>query len=306
MPTTTLRLPVRPAPQRRARGHGRIGAVVLLLAAVLAAGGWVWWKGSVGTVTVRPHCTAVANGTSTELSPEQAGNAATIAAIAQRRGLPARAASIGIATAIQESKLRNISYGDRDSVGLFQQRPSQGWGTREQLLDPVYATNAFYDVLSKIDGFVNLPITDVAQKVQKSAFPDAYADHEPEARVIASALSGYSPAGFSCELRMPAGLAEQAAGSGGTTQRAAAVVAAGRLEKAAGTPAVSGGGRVLEYRTEGNRQAWALASWAVARADGLAVSDVRVDDRRWKRSESTKAWQQADRVSTGRVRITVA
>ena len=75
-------------------------------------------------------CVATVGGMSAELSPEQMGNAATIAGIAVRRGLPARAATIAIATAMQESKLVNVEYGDRDSLGLFQQRPSQGWGTR--------------------------------------------------------------------------------------------------------------------------------------------------------------------------------
>ena len=94
-----------------------------------------------------PSCRAVALGHDVSFSPEQTANAATITAIALKRGLPARAATIANATAIQESKLRNIRFGDRDSLGLFQQRPSQGWGTAEQILDPVYATNKFYDCL---------------------------------------------------------------------------------------------------------------------------------------------------------------
>ena len=111
---------------------------------------------------VRPHCTATALGDGTaELDPEQAGNAAIIAAVAVRRGLPARAATIGIATAMQESKLRNLDYGDRDSLGLFQQRPSQGWGTAGAgAATRSTRRNAFYDVLVKIEGYQNLPITD--------------------------------------------------------------------------------------------------------------------------------------------------
>jgi len=116
------------------------------------------------------------------------------------RGMPARAASIALATAYQESKLYNIDYGDRDSVGLFQQRPSQGWGSVAQLTDPVYATNAFYDALQKIDGYDSMEITVAAQEVQRSGYPEAYAEHEPDARVLASALTGYSPHVLSCEL----------------------------------------------------------------------------------------------------------
>ena len=111
--------------------------------------------------------------------------------------MPARAATIALATAYQESKIYNLEHGDRDSLGLFQQRPSQGWGTREQILDPYYATNAFYDALAKVDGYESMRITEAAQEVQRSGFPEAYADHEADARVLASALTGHSPDGRS-------------------------------------------------------------------------------------------------------------
>jgi hypothetical protein len=199
-------LPHAPAPRRR-RGGGL--ALFLCLLLVVGAGGWVWWHGSVANIPVREHCAATDSGTSVDLDPEQMGNAAIIASVAVRRGLPARAATIAIATAIQESKLRNVDYGDRDSLGLFQQRPSMGWGTPAQLKDPVYASNAFYDVLVKVEGYRNLEITDAAQKVQRSAYPDAYAEHEPEARVLASALAGYSPAGITCVLRPLAASGQQ-------------------------------------------------------------------------------------------------
>ena len=171
---------------------------------VLLAGGVV----GAGVVGVRglvsnfggPRCQATAAGTSVDFDPSQTAYAATIEAVAEKRGLPARAATIAIATAIQESKLRNLKYGDRDSVGLFQQRPSQGWGTVEQILDPVYATNKFYDALVKVDGYEGMRITEIAQEVQKSAYPEAYADHEQEGRLLASTLSGHSPEGLGCRL----------------------------------------------------------------------------------------------------------
>ena len=99
-------------------------------------------------------------GKSVDFDPSQTRYAATITAVAVKRGLPPRAATIAIATALQESKLRNLRYGDRDSVGLFQQRPSQGWGTEEQILDPVYAVNRFYDALVKIKGYESMEITE--------------------------------------------------------------------------------------------------------------------------------------------------
>jgi hypothetical protein len=303
MPESTLRLPIRPQspPPRKKGGRRRrrptAAVIVIGLTALAAIGAWVWWNGSVGSLPVREHCTATAGGKTTELDPEQAGNAALITAIANDRGLPARAASIGIATAIQESKLRNISYGDRDSMGLFQQRPSQGWGTREQIADPVYATNAFYDVLAKVDGFENMPITKVAQKVQRSAFPAAYADHEPEARIMASGLSGYSPGGFSCVLRPAATTAEQA-GTDGLTARAKAVRRAAARETGRRDRAAAGrGGRALWFTvpaSAGDRNAWGLASWAVARAGALNVVEVQVAGKAWTRVDSPKGWTTPD------------
>ena len=162
--------------------------LVLTLVALLALGGWFGAR-SLIQGALGPRCQATAAGSSVDFDPEQMSNAATITALALRRGLPARAATIALATAIQESKLRNIRYGDRDSVGLFQQRPSQGWGTVEQILDPEYSTDKFYDALVKVDGWETGTITVVAQKVQRSAYPEAYADHEQEGRILASALA---------------------------------------------------------------------------------------------------------------------
>ena len=93
---------------------------------------------------------ATAGDNSTVIDLEQAHYASIIAGLSVKRDLPPRAASIALATAYQESGIRNLDYGDRDSVGLFQQRPSQGWGTEKQLMDPYYATGEFYDALVKI------------------------------------------------------------------------------------------------------------------------------------------------------------
>ena len=317
MPEGTLRLPVRPASPSRGK-KGRKGRrrrpiafmVIVGLVALTGVGAWAWWNGSVGSVPVREHCTATASGTAAEVDPEQAGNAAIIAAVASKRGMPARAASIGIATAIQESKLRNINYGDRDSVGLFQQRPSMGWGTRKQIADPVYATNAFYDALAKVHGYETMAITKVAQKVQRSGFPEAYADHEPEAKIIASALSGYSPAGFTCVLR-PSTKAAQTAGSGGLTGRARALRSAAAKETGRTSTTVAGP-TALRFSvgdSTGDRNAWALAHWAVARASGLDVVKVQVAGQVWDRNHSTDGWSTAKNAAAlpnGEVVIRVA
>ena len=121
---------------------------------------------------------APAGATAATLNEEQRQNAATIIGVARQKGTPPRAWLVALATAMQESTLRNINYGDRDSLGLFQQRPSQGWGSPAQVLDPVYSTTIFLDRLLQVPGWERLPVTVAAQTVQRSAFPDAYAKWE--------------------------------------------------------------------------------------------------------------------------------
>ncbi|WP_434405169.1 C40 family peptidase [Streptomyces sp. NBC_01353] len=120
---------------------------------------------------------------------EQVANAKVIVATGIQMQISARGQVIALATALQESTLRNISYGDRDSLGLFQQRPSQGWGTREQILEPVYASQRFYSALKSVNGWEQMPLTVAAQKVQKSGFPDAYAQHESLATALQQAIA---------------------------------------------------------------------------------------------------------------------
>ena len=127
-------------------------------------------------------------GSTLTLTAEQLSNAETITAVAQQRGLPARAVVIALATAQQESRLRNLDYGDRDSLGLFQQRPSQGWGTEAQVQDPVYAAGKFYDGLVEVRGWQTARLTDAAQRVQRSGFPEAYQQWEPMATAWAAAI----------------------------------------------------------------------------------------------------------------------
>ncbi|MEV4481827.1 C40 family peptidase [Micromonospora coxensis] len=128
-------------------------------------------------------------------SSEQTGNAAVIVAVGVDLAVPPRGWVIALATAMQESTLRNLSGGDRDSVGLFQQRPSQGWGSPEQLRDPRYASAAFYRALLAVDGWQAMAVTDAAQTVQRSAYPGAYAKWEDDAIALIRVLTGGSAAG---------------------------------------------------------------------------------------------------------------
>ncbi len=123
-------------------------------------------------------------------SEQQVRNASTITNVARTRSLSPRAAVIAVATAMQESTLENLDHGDRDSIGLFQQRPSQGWGTIAQITDPVYAANKFYDGLVTIIDWQTRPLTQVAQAVQRSGFPDAYAKWEQSAGGLVSTTWG--------------------------------------------------------------------------------------------------------------------
>lgn len=124
-----------------------------------------------------------------KLGPEQVANGAIIVQVGIDMKIPVRGQIIAVATAMQESRLYNVNYGDRDSLGLFQQRPSAGWGTPEQVTDPKYASRKFYEALLKVDGWADMPLTKAAQRVQRSAFPDAYAKHEPGAAALVSAVS---------------------------------------------------------------------------------------------------------------------
>jgi hypothetical protein len=251
------------------------------------------------------QCEATVGDETVRVTHEQAANAATIAAVAEQRGLPARAVTIALATAYQESKLLNIDYGDRDSLGLFQQRPSQGWGTPKQVQDPVYAAGRFYDALVKLPAYTEMPVTEAAQAVQRSAFPTAYADHEGDARVLASALSGWSPAALSCVVRHSGFTAETADGSG-FTPRAQAVAAQLRTVFGADTPIstyqTSGGtsthdtGLALDafFPMEdgaGGREGWAAAHGLVANAERLGVAVVIYDDKIWSARRGAEGWR---------------
>jgi murein DD-endopeptidase MepM/ murein hydrolase activator NlpD len=144
----------------------------------------------------------------TRWSQEQVTNATTIVAVGAGMQVPPYGWVIAIATAIQESDLRDIDYGDRDSLGLFQQRPSQGWGTPAQIMDPRYAATAFYRTLLSVPGWQQLPLTVAAQRVQVSAFPDAYAAHETEARQLVDTIAARLGLSGGCDgwvLPLPAG-----------------------------------------------------------------------------------------------------
>ncbi len=269
---------------------------------VLAAG--LVFAFILGTVALRDrtpirseYCTAEVGGTVARVDLEQAQWSALMAAIASRRGLPARAATIAIATAFQESKIHNIDYGDRDSVGIFQQRPSQGWGSAKQIRDPHYSIGRFYDGLAKVDGYSSMKITDAAQKVQRSAYPGAYAQHEDDARALASSLAGYSTAAFTCQLNSKHGA--------GNTKSIAADV-----ERAYGPQSQQQADGRIAYTLVGSasaieRRGWSLAHYLVANAANLGIEAVSFDGRKWTATDSPDGWTSSPKTRSTIVSATV-
>ena len=155
---------------------------------------------SAGGITVASTVDATDSFT---LTGERVTNAQTIVSVGVRMGVPKRGEVIAIATAIQESRLINVTGGADDSIGLFQQRPSQGWGTPEQVHDPRYAATAFYRHLLAVPGWQDMALTDAAQSVQRSAYPDGYAQWEQSATVIVAALLSQHAAGCGPQVDVP-------------------------------------------------------------------------------------------------------
>jgi hypothetical protein len=210
-------------------------------------------------------CRVSVSGATYTLDPDQATNATTITAVGKRLGLPDHAVTVALAAAMQESKLHNLGHGDRDSLGLFQQRPSQGWGTASQVQDPVYASTAFFTHLAKVDGWQNLSVSTAAQEVQHSSAPAAYAAWETEARTVARATTGEVPAGLTCRSPAP---------------KTAAIDPA--LQATMNTEL----GAIDLTQTLSTARGWTVASWLVAHAQRFGITAVSFDGMRWTRSSA--------------------
>lgn len=278
---------------RRRRGYLLLALLLVLAGGVVTTLVLLRDQNVTAPVPGRQRCVATAGDRSVALSLEQAHLTSIVVGLSVRRGLAPRAASVAMATVYQESGIRNLDSGDRDSVGLFQQRPSQGWGSVKQLQDPYYATGAFYDALVKVRGWESGPINDVAQQVQRSGYPEAYRDHEADGRVLASVLTGRSPGGISCLERQ--GEPGDAAGLVSSMQKTL-----GKVEHAVDGPAVS-----VQAGTP--TSAWAYGQHAVANAARYGVAAVTVGDRTWTSDRITLAtWTAAvEPLPAGQVRITV-
>jgi hypothetical protein len=164
-----------------------LAAGLLALAVALVAAG-TGLSGPPSATCAPPVPVGAAIVSGVPLDATQLANARIIYAVGAGLELPEDAEVIAIA--MQESSLRNLPYGSADSLGLFQQRPSEGWGTPAQIMDPVTAARSFYDALTQVPGWQGLPVTAAAEAVQRSAFPTAYARWQPAAAELAASFSG--------------------------------------------------------------------------------------------------------------------
>jgi hypothetical protein len=232
-------------------------ALVLVMALLVAGVVWV-----ADNLPGTPGCAVAGGERDVSLTLEQAGNAATIAAVGSAQGMPDHAVTVALATALQESGLRNLAGGDRDSAGLFQQRPSQGWGSYEEVTDPVYAAGAFYAKLRTEPHWPTLDVAEAAQLIQRSADGSLYAQWEPQARTMAAALTGQAGPALRCQ-DLP----------DGADPDDVARVAAAEL----GTAALSG--------PHDPARGWQLGNWLVAHSARFGLAVVTYDGTSWTAEE---------------------
>lgn len=258
-----------------------IGLLLMLgLIVALGVGIWSWVNKKIPDTIVPPvqQCVALVGDVEAGLDLEQSHFASIIVAESMRRNLPPRAATIALATAMQESSLRNLNHGDRDSIGLFQQRPSQGWGTVDEIMDPWYASGKFYEHLVKVKDWQTGDINDVAQAVQRSGVPDGYRKHVENAKALSSALRGYSPGSWTCVDR------NQTAGDTAAITDVVNKGLAGKVTVRTSTSSATPAAPVLTFTANDMTTLWAAVNLAVANTDGAGVASATVGSLTWTAS----------------------
>jgi len=217
------------------------------------------------------------------LDPEQAAIAATIAGVAHQRSMPPHAVIVAYAAALQESKLHNLSYGDRDSVGVFQQRPSEGWGPASKLKNPVYASSKFFGALATVPDYLHTPVYKAAQAVQHSADGYAYVQYQPEAAALAADFTGHSAHAVWCWSAAAA-----PARANLTAARRALTGTFGPVSShRAATP---GDAPAMVVHAARPALGWAVATWLVTHASSYGIHDVRYAGYQWRESSGSSGW----------------
>jgi hypothetical protein len=273
------RVPSGDVPTKRRKS--RLVPVILVAMVGLGAGIYVAAR-HAPQILGETGCTAGAGHAAVALDPEQAQLAATIAGVAHQRHMPSRAVTVAYAAAMQETHLHNLDYGDRDSVGIFQQRPSEGWGPASKLIDPVYATTKFFLALDRVRDYRQLPVYKAAQAVQHSADGYAYAQYQRIAVRLTVAFTGTSPRAVWC----------WSPGDGNGSARFAAARRAlvqtfGSLS--AHSSASPGDAPSLLVRASHADIGWAVAAWLVTHAGQYSLRDVSYAGFQW-RASSGGSW----------------
>ena len=295
-----------PLTLRRRRRRARLAVTIAVL--LLCGVGWGAYRvynAVFGKHAVVTSCQVVglSTGTVYSMDPDQLLNASIIADVAMQRALPQRAVIVALATALQESKLRNLDYGDADSLGLFQQRPSQGWGTAAQVMTPAYAAGKFYDALVKVPNWQTIPLTQAADAVQRSAFPDAYRDWEPRATALAAALTGTTNGQLTCRLAHP--------GTTSTIEAATTAIATDLQAdlKVLSPDAEGNNPNVVTMTVSGLGMTGAggdsaakhrdatVAAWAVAHSAAHGITSVTIGSREWRADRD--GWHDAKTPAPG-------
>jgi hypothetical protein len=270
--------------------------VLIVIALLLAAGAYfaysAYQRYVVQVLTV-PGCQAGTGQNVMPLDFGQTADAATVAAVAVREHLPAQALTVAYATAFQESKLENLSYGDRDSVGIFQQRPSQGWGTATQLEDPAYAAQAFFGALVKVPNYTTIPVYQAAQAVQKSADGSAYQQYAQAGAQLAADFTS-RPHAVTCWYSPSAQAAD-----GNASLTLDLHGAAKELDSVFGTPGQGGALTAITRIRSGSADlittapgaGWTVADWLVAHASSYGITRVSYAGYQWKAQLTETSWQ---------------
>jgi hypothetical protein len=273
--------------------------VIVVLLAVAAYAGYRAYERYVVQLLTVPGCSAGTGPNAVALDFGQAADASIIAGVAAREHLPARALTVAYATAFQESKLENLTYGDRDSVGIFQQRPSEGWGTATQLEDPAYAAQAFFGALVQVPDYTTIPVYQAAQDVQKSADGDAYEQYTQTGELLAADYTAtphavtcwYNPAteaanqGISADLNLT-GTLDGLTDTFGQPGDKAIVM---RVTRSAGSLALSAA----------SANGWIVANWLVSNASSYGITRISYAGYQWTAGLTETSWQSDVSATTG-------
>ncbi len=268
--------------------------VIVTLLGVLAYVGYTAYQRYIVQLITVPGCQAGTGNNAIALDFGQAADAATIAAVATAKKLPARALTIAYATAWQESKLENLTYGDRDSVGIFQQRPSQGWGAAKDLQDPAFASRAFFRALVQVKDYTTIPVYQAAQAVQHSADGYAYDQYTQSGELLTKFYTNaphavtcwYNPGTQAADNNVSAKLNLTAAAKGlhdafGKPGADAAVTRVTRIR--------SGEAMVVKAPAWSG---WAVANWLMANASSYGITQVSYAGYQWRARLTETSWQR--------------